>query len=205
MIRKATLLLGWMALASTLSAQEESFPPGWKLRLDHANAKARDFKFVTMSPGWHITTGPAGIVYRPDLVGRGNYRIESTIFLFDPGRRHREAYGIIFGGANLQSPNQRYSYFLIRDTGEFLIKRREGSSTSTVKGWTPTDAIKRFPGDNQQARNTLAIEFGDDSVSFFINGSSVATIPRSNLDTEGIVGLRVNHSLNLHLTSLEIK
>jgi hypothetical protein len=32
----------------------------------------------------------------------------------------------------------------------------------------------------------------------------VTRVPRAEVDTEGVVGLRVNHHLNLHVSTLDI-
>ncbi len=81
-----------------LSAQEQERPQDWTVRFDRADAKDSALFFVTMTPGWHITTGPAGILYDPSRTATGTFRVESEIFLFDPGDRHREAFGVFFGG-----------------------------------------------------------------------------------------------------------
>lgn len=53
-------------------------------------------------------------------------------------------------------------------------------------------------------RNVLAIEAGD-SALVVINGVTVHTLPRSEVWTDGIVGLRVNHYLNLHVSELTVR
>ena len=40
---------------------------------------------------------------------------------------HPEAYGVFIGGSDLQAANQKYTYFVIRQDGKFLIKRRAGN------------------------------------------------------------------------------
>lgn len=197
------MLLALLAVPG-LDAQER--PAGWMVRFDRPGVtEANVEKFVTMSPGWHITTGRgAGIYYDPSWTASGEYKVSTTIFLFDPGQRHREAYGIFFGGQDLQGADQAYSYFLIRDTGEYLIKKRMGAETSTVVGWTSTDAIMEFPGGDEQAKNELSVACGASSVDFYINGTKVHTLPRGELDVEGTVGLRMNHALDVHVEEFEI-
>ncbi len=127
-------------------------PEGWEVRLDHpkegviigSKPDSADIYFVNMTPGWHITTGPAGIFYHPANTASGNYTISTEIFFFDPGKRNREAYGLFIGGQNLQQEDQYYLYFLIRNTGEFLIKKRMGEETASLQGWTPSDAIVKY-------------------------------------------------------------
>jgi len=37
-----------------------------------------------------------------------------------------------------------------------------------------------------------------------VNGQEVATLPRADLAVDGVVGIRVNHALNLHVSRLEV-
>ena len=39
---------------------------------------------------------------------------------------------------------------------------------------------------------------------YLVNGEEVASLPRADLDVEGVVGIRVNHALNLHVSKLEV-
>jgi len=193
--------LALAALVTPLVGQEQSRPAGWKVRFDRPESPDSALFFVTMEPGWHITTGPAGILYDPARRASGNYMIECEAFLF-PGER-LEGFGLFFGGQNLDGPEQSYSYFLIRKDGKFLVKQRTGSSTSELIPWTEHGAIVKQEG-SEQAKNVLAVDVAASEVSFLVNGQVVATLPRPNLETEGNVGLRVNHRLNLHVTRLDV-
>ncbi|HEY5609567.1 MAG TPA: hypothetical protein VIL97_00055, partial [Thermoanaerobaculia bacterium] len=138
-------------------------PVGWKVILDKpkegvviGDAKESDIFFVNMTPGWHVTTGPAAIFYHPDCTASGEYRLESVIHLFDPSKGHNEAFGVLFGGKDLGSDARAYDYFVIRNSGEFLIKRREGAKTSAIQDWTAHAAIKRWAAGESSAKNRLA-------------------------------------------------
>lgn len=177
---------------------------GWHARLDRAADAGPEF--TTMPPGWHVTSGPASILYDPATTARGDYRVESKIFLFDPGER-REGFGIFIGGQNLDSDSQRYTYFLLRRDGRFMIKQRDGADTRVVQDWTESAAVRSWENRGEgavTAENDLAVEVLGDEVVFSVNGQELARLPRSGLDTEGVVGLRVNHGLNLHVGSLEV-
>lgn len=190
---------------------QEGLPDGWTARFDQAHAgheghAPEGLSFTEMAPGWHVTTGPSGIFFRHDARAEGSYRIESQIFLFDPGER-REAFGIFVGGRELHGEDQRYTYFIIRRTGEFMIRRREGDEVHDVQGWTAHDAVKGWddlaPGD-QTVPNVLAVEVGPDEVVFLVNDREVMRHPREGLEVDGHYGLRVNHALNLHVTGIEV-
>ncbi len=203
-MRNLVVPLALTLFASPVVAQESERPDGWMVRFDRANANAADHKFVTMEPGWHITTGPAGIMYNPDKTARGEYRIESEIFLFPTGGRNREAFGVLFGGQNLPDDSQSYTYFLIRNDGRFLVKRRNGTRTSDVVSWTEHAAIKQNMSDTETAKNVLAVEVGAADVRFYVNGEQVTSVPRADIQVDGVVGMRVNHGLNLHVSSLSV-
>lgn len=181
-------------------------PAGWLVRLDRPDRGTADqVMFTEMSPGWHITTGPAVLLHHPDSTASGAYRIESEVFLFDPGER-REGYGIFFGGRDLEGEAQQYTYFLLRRDGSYLVKTREGDETAVVQDWTQHDAVNGWEGraeGEQAVRNVIAAEVGADDVIFFVNDVEVTRVPRAELpNTDGVYGLRVNHSLNLHVTSV---
>jgi len=187
-------------------------PVGWIVRPDIAGKpvigkdKSADILFVNMTPGWHVTTGPAAILYHPSSIGRGNYRLSAKVHFFAPEPGHLEGYGVFFGGTELAGADQAYGYFLLRNDGAFLIKKRHGETTELVRDWTPSDAVvvlKPAPGVDSVV-NTLAVEARADSVVFSINGREVATVPRSALPVDGVAGLRINHHVNVHVADLSL-
>lgn len=193
--------------AESLAQEEKPAPPeGWLVRTDDGGHGGGDLAFMDMPPGWHITTGPSGIFYHPEMTASGSYRVESEVFLFDPGRRN-EGFGIFIGGADLDGDAQAYTYFLMRRDGSVLVKRRDGAGTSNMMGWTKQDAVVTWEerGDEAAtAKNVLAAEVGGGEMAFFVNGVEVFRGPSDGQHVDGVVGLRVNHGLNLHFSSLEI-
>jgi hypothetical protein len=188
------------------------FPAGWKYRLDTQDDGSTvgsdsldTVWFVTMKPGWHIRVGkPRLIVYHPANTAEGTFTASTSLHLFDPGRRN-EAYGLILGGRNLDTPDQSYLYFLIRRSGEFLIKQRTGQDTSQLVGWTASDAIVPYTEETDgTASNILSVVVSDDEATFSINGQQVSSLPGGDLNTDGIVGLRFNHGINAHIESLSV-
>ncbi|MEE9132751.1 MAG: hypothetical protein V3U13_04250 [Gemmatimonadota bacterium] len=198
----ATLILTLAFFAAPLPAQELERPTEWKVRFDRPAPDSAVY-FVSMPPGWHITTGPACILFDPAQAAAGEFRLESKIYLF-PGER-REGFGIFIGGENLDKDNQSYLYFLIRKDGRFLIKHRAGSETHTIIPWTENSAIVKHPGGDERVENVLSIDAGAEEVDFLVNGAKVASLPRAQMNVDGIVGLRVNHGLNLHVAELTVR
>ena len=196
-------LMALLLLAPPAVAQELERPDEWKVRFDRAGASESDLYFVAMPPGWHVTSGPAGILYDPAQSAQGEFRLSAEIFLF-PGER-REGFGVFFGGQDLSGSDQAYTYFLIRKDGRFLVKTRSGAETAVVVPWTEHAAIVPHDGSEETAKNVLEVGVGGDEVRFYVNGELVTSVPRSDLKCDGVVGLRVNHNLNLHVSSLTVE
>ncbi len=108
------------------------------------------------------------------------------------------------GGTDLDGDDQRYLYFLIRNTGEFLIKERIGSETEVIQNWTASDSINMYSEDmeDSSAQNILSVSVSGSDITFSINDMKVATVPAREYPTNGLYGLRVNHSINLHISDL---
>lgn len=152
---------------------------------------------VTLTPGevTIIETGPHALLWprgaaelAPPYSVRASLRKRA-------GRLH-EGYGLIFGASGLEGDEaaQRYSYFLVRGDGSYLIKRRDGAQTPVVRDWTRHPDIAR-DANGQGRHNDLEVRVGADSVTFLVNGGPVATVPASDLRVRGRAGLRVAHDV----------
>jgi hypothetical protein len=179
-------------------------PAGWQARLDRANSKIETVKFEKSGAGVHVTTGPAGIFYQaPPTTIAGSPTVSATFTQLAPAA-HPEAYGLFIGGSDLQGPNQKYTYFVIRQDGKFLIKRRAGTETPTVTNWTDNAAIKQADASGKM-KNTLTIRTDKEKVHFLVNGTEVSAVPVSDLDVDGVAGLRVNHNLDVQIDDFTAK
>ena len=179
-----------------------TLPSGWKGRAD-GNASLSGVKMMPMGGGVHFMTGPAGIYYKPADKASGAYEARATFTQMEPAA-HPEAYGLIIGGADLEGAAQKYTYFLIRQDGKYLIKRRAGDQTPTIADWTDNAAIKKADSSGKMS-NTLAINVGGDKVRFLVNGTEVTTADTAKVDAAGIAGLRINHNLNVHVEGFTVK
>jgi hypothetical protein len=179
-----------------------TMPAGWHARTD-GNAPLGNVKFEIMDPGQHVTLGPAAIFWRDADTTSGAYSVEATFWQF-AAPRHREGYGLFIGGSSLTGASQRYTYFIVAGTGEFLVKRRIGDSTAVVSGaWSPNAAVVKQDSAGK-VKNTLTIRVANGKVSFLVNGTEVHSTDAGLVDVSGIVGYRVNHNLNVHLSPIAI-
>jgi len=206
-------LLGVVSVAPLAAQQvqhktggnEGKRPIGWQIRYDkgeHAAHAADSISFVQMTPGFHATTGgSAAILWHPDSTARGDYVVESTMFLFPTKGRDREGYGLLVGGADLGGAGQRYTYFLLRNDGRFLVKQRRGEQTVSLTEWTPLPAIALQKGEDA-VKNVLRVEARGATVRFLVNGAEAAALPRAQVQPDGVFGVRMNHAINAHVSSV---
>lgn len=189
--------------ALPLPAPEFGLPTGWEVRVDRPGDDPSGVEFTISEPGYHVHTGPAGILFNAALSVSGEFQTTATIVQTTP-TQHGEAYGLFVGGNDLLEVTQSYLYFLVREDGTFLIKRRIGAETAPVQPWTEHTAIALRADDGEAPENTLRIEAGLEAVVFSINGQEVARLPRAEVDVDGVVGLRVNHGLDLSIVNFEV-
>ena len=205
MRRHAVTALMILAAAVPLVAQA---PAGWKLRIDRStNASdpdaAGDIKFMQMGGAFHAINPQAAVYWNPANTPAGSYTVKGTFKLMKPSG-HTNYYGLIFGGSNLDGPTQSYTYFLVAQDGTWLIKKREGDvQTSNVAPKTPNEAVRK-PGADGTSINALEVRVGANQVDYVVNGTVVHSMPKADLRTDGIAGIRVNHLLEVLITGFEV-
>ena len=215
-MRPSTLLLAVLTVApaTVLSAQADpdravagggTLPAGWNARTDR-NQPMTNVKFAAMGDGFHFTLGPAAIFWRAtDTVSVGFHGVAS--FTQTKAPTHPEAYGLFLGGKNLGDSTQSYTYFLVRtkaDTGQFSIWRRNGTGRPTaIAGWTTNAAVNGADAAGK-ATNELSFLVQGGTVKFMVNGKDVHTANATDVDTQGVVGYRINHNLDVHVSSLGV-
>ena len=151
-----------------------------------------------------VETGPHTLLFPADNAPVAPpYTVSATLHK-ERGRLH-EGFGIVFGGQSLDAPEeqQQYSYFLLRGDGSFLIKRRDGASTTVVRDWTRHPAIPRDTEEGGQPAQ-VAVHVGPTEVQFEVNGKQVATVPAAELLTRGAAGIRVAHDVQLSVANFSV-
>lgn len=215
MIRRSLTTLSLLALAAApLAAQGANdpthkveggaLPAGWMGRTDKPTDKLTDAKFVAMGSGFHATSGPAAIYWNPKNVTSSAFTASTTVTQ-TKAPTHPEAYGIFFMGKDLDTPQQNYAYFLVRGDGKYMVNHRAGADIHKIIPWTDSPAVNKADA-NGKATNKLTVDASKaDSVRLLVNDKQVAALPMSHLGkTDGLVGLRVNHNLDVHIGDLTI-
>ncbi len=204
-VLRAVCVSGAMLIAAAQTMAQSPAPPaGWTTRVD-GGGSASEVKTEAMKPGFHVTTGPAAILFDSTMRGTGDWRLEATIHLFDPGAR-AEGFGVFFGGRDLNSAAPTYGYALLRRDGKAILKARNGAAARTVRDWTANAAIPVFKAGpaGTSVKYQLVVEAKGDRVSLWVGPTQVLDAPRSEMPADGIVGLRINHALNVHVERLTV-
>lgn len=182
-----------------------NFPAGWSVTPDRGTAD--QISYVLADGVYHFAMGPAGTFYSGNWTKSGDFRFSARLTQ-KQAPSHPISYGLMIGGNNLGTPNETYSYFLVRNTGQYYIANREGDRTwfssrifseklpVTMVGWTEHQAIARQGADGRQT-NTLGIEATGDEVVFKVNGVAVTRLPKSKVHTSGMYGFRIGHNLDV--------
>lgn len=186
----------FLLVATPLAAQ---LPAGWSARPDRGDVAG--VKFAAMGPGFHVSPGQAAVIYREEDKAGAKFHTLAT-FTQTKAPMHPEGYGLLFGGSDLQGAGQKYTYFLIRGDGMFLVKSRNGAADpTTVVPWTASDAIQKADSTGK-ATNQIEIDASGAKINFVVNGKTVHSMDAA--DRAGIVGLRVNHGLDVHITGFAL-
>ena len=195
---RTTVLATALVVAAPVAAQAPaalSLPAGWSARGDRDGAPLTGVAFTKAGTGWRVTTGPAAVLYQPTRTATGAYTVDAT-FTQNKAPTHAEAYGIVFGGSQLETPQQAYYYYVVRGDGQYLLKHRAGAEVHTLQDWTAHPALKKQDAAGK-ATNALRVQVAADSVRFFANGTQVKALPK--IAADGVVGLRVNHNLDVQV------
>ncbi len=175
---------------------------GWSVRAD--SGSGQDNKLMVEGGTYHFMMGgpPSnnGTFYNPAWTASGNHTFTAT-FTQNAKATHPTSYGLMFGGSNLGADNQMYSYFLVRQAGQFYVANRNGSSVTAVAPWTSNPAIHPEGSDGKQT-NTLSVQVSGDNVIFSVNGTEVNRQKASALHVNGLYGFRVGHRLDVSVTNV---
>jgi hypothetical protein len=190
------LAITLIAAAATVAAQSTA---GWKQRIDASKDAtdpdpAGEVKFMAMAGGFHTSNPQAATFWSPKNTVTGNYTLKAT-FAQNARSSHTNYLGLLFGGKDLEGAGQTYTYFLVApQNGTYIVKQRTGEQTKDIVPRGKNAAVVQLDASGK-ASNTLEVRVAADKVEYVVNGTVVASSPKSAVTTDGIYGFRVNHAL----------
>jgi hypothetical protein len=182
------------------------FAKGWMGEVDPTThgQTIKDARFEETATGFHVTTGPATTYWNPADVARGDYTVKATFTepKFMNRNDHPHPYGIFIAGNDLGTDHQSLLYceaygdgrFIVRGFGPraFQLNGREGAANP---------AVHKAAGQDQPVTQDIAMSVRGDKVECAINGTVVASYPKSSLitdgrltSTDGVYGIRFAHN-----------
>lgn len=205
-----SLVVGWAVVngvgpiaPSSVVHAADNLVDGWSVRADRGTGA--DDKLTMEGGAFHFVTGgpPSnnGTYYNPAWTATGNHTFSAT-FTQNVKATHPDAYGLMFGGANLADDNQNYTYFEVRQAGEFYIAIRKGAMVTAVVPWTRNAAIKPEGADGKQSNN-LSVQVNGANVIFSVNGTEVSRQATTSVPANGLFGFRISHRLDITVTDVK--
>ena len=220
-------VLALAAVASTAQAQdnEKSMAvkggiqmKGWMGVVDAKEAKAGltvdSAKFVGMGAGMHATTGPAITYWNPAMTGKGDFTVKATFSEREYAKlnSHPHPYGIVMAGNDLGTDNASYLYCAAYGDGRFIV-RGFGPAPFQLNGrmGETNAAVHKAEGKGKPVSQEVAMAVKGDQVMCMINGTTVATYPKSAVvgagklkTTDGMVGFRFGHNTDAHIAGFSL-
>jgi hypothetical protein len=188
---------------SAVGSASSGMPAGYVTRFDNSNAKSSDVSYSERETGkWEVKTGPAHILYSPGDTAANKYSVSATFEQLE-APAHPEAFGVFIGGTKLGSAAEKYTYFIVRGDGKYMVKVRNGSDTRTIADWTSNPVIPKQDASGK-ALYGIRIDVRDGNASVSVNGAPVTTISGKQAPLNGITGVRINHNLHLIVTPVSV-
>ncbi|HEX9579867.1 MAG TPA: hypothetical protein VF970_02055 [Gemmatimonadales bacterium] len=186
--------------------------PGWMGKADAGSVN--EAKLAKEGEVLVVTTGPAITYWNPANRASGDYTVKATFT--EPKymniNNHPHPYGIVIAGNDLGTDQQSYLYCAAYGSGTFIV-RGFGPAAFQMGGRRPTahDAVHKAAGPGQPVTQEIAVAVKGDQVSCAINGTVVATYPKSELvaegklkSTDGVYGVRFAHNTDGTVTGLAV-
>lgn len=152
---------------------------------------------------YQVDNGPAVVLWQNGTVAEGNYTLSGT-FNQISSKGHAHGTGIVFGGSDMDGAGQAYTYFMVRGSGDYLVKTRTGEETfwaGGTDGWVAHEAIVLEDPDGVNS-NELSVQVMADEIAFMVNGTEVLRAPREGIYADGFYGVRMNHNLTIQFSGL---
>lgn len=213
-----------MLIPATTSAQDASraikgggiFVPGWHGEVDaraqREGLSVKDAKLTGSEKDLQVTTGPAVVYWNPSDKASGNYTIKAkfTEPKFMNLNTHPHPYGIFIAGNNMGTSEESLLYCEAYGDGRFIV-RGFGPEPFQMNGrrGEENSAVHKAAGVGQPVSQEIAMSVKGDKVECAINGTVVASYPKSDVVTsgklkslDGVYGIRFAHNTEGSVTGL---
>lgn len=192
---------------------------GWMGKVDageaERGAKLEDAKLSMEGQAMHVVTGPAVSYWNPANTASGTYTVTATFT--EPHymnlNDHPHPYGIFIGGSSMGTDQQKLLYCEAYGNGNFIV-RGFGPAAFQLNGrrGEASEAVHKAAGQGEQVTQEIAMTVHGDRVDCSINGTVVASYPKSEVvgegkltSTDGVYGIRFGHNTEAMVTGLTVQ
>lgn len=179
-----------------------------------------DSKFVASGANGStitINAGPNNIYWNPAHAGNGDFTVKASFAESNHLKHsnHPHPYGLFIGGTDLDTPKATLFYCSAYGNGTAITRGFAPDAPNGIfrlGGNRPiaNDAIRKAGPDGTVTQD-IAISVRAGNVTCNINGTDVATYPVTDVvgagklvSTDGIIGLRIGHNMDVVVTGLTI-
>ena len=200
------------------------FVAGWTGKIDAAEAAngqvLNNAKLSQDGTALHVETGPATTYWNPANRATGVYTVKATFneAKYMNANSHPHPYGIMIAGNDLGTAQQSYLYCSAYGDGNFIVRGFSASEDPArdfvfqLNGRGGANAaVRKAAGPGQPVTQEIAVSVKADTVECAINGTIVATYPKTDLvgagklrSTDGIYGIRFAHNTDATVTGLTV-
>ena len=189
---------------------------GWQGMVDptESGQKVSDAKLEKQGNDLHVVTGPAITYWNPADKASGDYTVKATFTeaKYMNLNDHPHPYGIVIGGNDMGTPQATYLYCAAYGNGTFIV-RGFGPAAFKMNGGRgeANAAVHKAAGKDQPVTQEIAMSVKGDNVTCSINGTQVASYPKSEVvgagklkSTDGMYGIRFAHNTEATVSGLSM-
>src|SRR4051794_39417338 len=160
---------------------------GWQGRPDPGTGVVTDSSLDVKGSDIEVHTGPAMLYWNPANKGTGDFTVSATFSepKYMSSNDHPHPYGVFIGGSNLDKDNATALYCAAYGRGTFIVREFAPAVVNLNGRGGSSDAVHKAAGRGESVEQTVAMSVKGDTVTCSINGTVVATYPKSDVTGAG--------------------
>jgi hypothetical protein len=186
---------------------------GWQGRPDPGTGAVNDASLDVKGSDIEIHTGPAMLYWNPANKGTGDFTVSATFTepKYMSANDHPHPYGVFIGGNNLDKDGTTALYCAAYGRGTFIVREFAPAVVNINGRGAANDAVHKAPAKGEAVEQTIALSVKGSRVTCSINGTEVASYDKGEVTgagkiptTDGIVGIRVAHNVDVTVKDFKI-
>ena len=187
---------------------------GWTGKEDAGNAQGltvQDSKFADEGDGYRVVTGPPALYWNPANTASGDFTVKATFTEQKQIGKQPLPFGLFIAGSALDSDAPSALYCAVYRNGTYIVRMYGGGKQLAIVRRPARHASVKKVGPKDEYAQELALAVKGDAVQCLVDGWPVWTGTRASLtgdgklpSLDGIVGIRVSHSIDVKVTGFAL-